>query len=51
MSHLTPRGTHLVIGGFDLSGGGTYSYAPCCGTYEISVNIAQIGRTEEVPTI
>ncbi len=32
MSHLTPDLNHLVIRRFDLSGVGTYSYAPCCGT-------------------
>ena len=37
MSHLTPNLAQLVIYRFDLSGGATYSYAPCCGTYEIRV--------------
>ena len=33
MSHLTLKIPDLVICRFDLSGGATYSYAPCCGTY------------------
>ena len=32
MSHLTLRIGQMVMRRFDLSGGETYSYAPCCGT-------------------
>ena len=41
MSHLTLKIPELVICRFDLSGGDTYSYAPCCGTYEVSVKTPQ----------